>query len=326
MSTRRWFGELESWLRRSGMTKEELAELSERNVAHVLGLFEQPDPNPSLELFLDLVDAAGARFHSVEANEPRAVIERLKEIMSREQVLTVSALAKVSGVNRSQLSSLLNNPDPNPSLLTFHRLVVALGAERDFVLVSKFDEVVARAAVAGEAEVRAVKQEVKARHLRAVPAATSVAGAERREREAERAAEQDARVRAKLAEVEARIQQLQQVNIALEKQRADFAAEIARLKGANATLERLRAEDAAEIARLIEANRNLELLREEDMAEIERLNELNVSLKRYHAAEIAKWSARNHWGLGKKIALGAGCFAAGAGLATLIARSLRPAR
>lgn len=324
MSTRRWIGELESWLRRSGMTKEELAERSKHNDAHVLGLFDQPDPNPMLGLYLDLADAAGARFHGVAANEPRAVIERVKEIMTREKVLTVSALSKVAGVNRSQLSSLLNSTDPNPSLLTFHRLVVALGAEQDFVLVSKMAQVVAQAVALGEAEVQAVKQEVKARHLHAVPMAASAAGAERRDREAERAAEQDATVRAKLAEVEARVERLQQANVALEKQRDDHAAENVRLRGANTKLEQLREEDAAEMARLIDANRNLKNLHSEDAAEIDRLKRANCTLERHHIAAIERLRAEKGWGLGKKITFGVGCFAAGAGVATLVARALRP--
>lgn len=324
MSTRRWIGELESWLRRSKLSKEELAEHAEHNEAHVLDLFEQPDPNPTLQLYLDLVDAAGARFHGVAANKPRAVIERLKEIMTREKVLTVSALAKVAGVNRSQLSSLLNNSEPNPALLTFHRLVVALGAEQDFVLVSKMDQVVAQAVALGEEEVQAVKQEVKTRHLHAVPTAKSAAGAERRDREAERAAEQDARVQAKLAEVEARIERLQQANVALEKQRDDHAAESVRLRGVNTKLEQLRAEDASEMARLVDANRDLRNLQAEDAAEIDRLKKANCTLERHHIAAIERLSAAKGWSFRKKVAFGATCFAAGAGVATLVARAFRP--
>lgn len=323
MSTRRWIGELESWLRRSGATKEQLAEHSEHNEAHVLGLFEQSDPNPTLQLYLDLVEAAGARFHGVVTNEPRVVIERLKEIMTREKVLTVSALAKVAGVNRTQLSGLLNGRNPNPALLTFHRLVVALGAEQDFVLVSKMDQVVAQAVARGEAEVQAVKQDVKARHLYAV-SAKSAAGAERRDSEAERAAEQDAKVQAKLAEVEGRIERLQQANVALEKQRDDNAAESIRLRGVNTKLEQLRAEDGAEMARLVDANRDLQNLQAEDAAEIDRLRKANCALERHHIAAIQRLNATKGWGLGKKVTFGVGCFAAGAGVATLVARALRP--
>lgn len=313
-------------MRRSRMTKEELAERSKQKNAHVLDLFDQPDPNPTLGSYLELVDAAGARLHGVTANEPRAVIERLKEIMTREKVFTVSALARVSGLNRSQLSSLLNSSDPKPSLLTLHRLVVALGAEQDFVLVEKMNEVVVQAVAVGEAEVERVRQEVKARHLRAVPSATWATGAEHRDREAERAAEQDASVQAKLAEVEARVEQLQQAKIALEKQRDDLAAKTARLGGMNTNLERLRAEDAAEIARLLVANRDLEKLHEEDVAEIKRLTRLNISLERHHIAEIERLRATKGWGLGKKVTFGAGCFAAGVVVATAVGRALRPSR
>jgi hypothetical protein len=221
--------------------------------------------------------------------------------MVRENIATVSALAKVADVNRSQLSRMFNDPAPNPTLATFDRLVVALGAERDFVLVSYVDEAVAQAIVVGSMEVQAVTQEA-ARHLHAVPDPASARTAGEWERllaaaEAERAAaaarERDAQ--AKMDDVLARAFRLHQKNVELEQQHADDAAEIVRVTGANTTLERLRAEDAAEIARLTQANRHLVRLHAED------------------AAEIARLRASGRWSLRKKILFGLGCALTGAG-------------
>ena len=84
MGTRRWFGELEAWLRRTGKTTQQLAERSEHSSAHVLELFAHPEPNPKLALYLELVQTAGARFAGVTVNEPVAAIARIKEIIERE--------------------------------------------------------------------------------------------------------------------------------------------------------------------------------------------------------------------------------------------------
>ena len=310
MGTRRWVGELESWLRRSDLSKDELVERSDHSAAQVLSLFEQPEPNPTLRVYLELVHKAGARFSGVVNNDPVEVITRLKEIMVRENIATVSALAKVADVNRSQLSRLFNDPNPNPSLAVFHRLVVALGAEQDFVLVSHLDEVVAQAIVAGSME-QAVTMEAAARHLHAVPdpaSARTMGEWERRyaaaeaERVAAAASELDAQ--AKMDDVLARAFQLQQRIVDLEQQHADDAAEYVRVTGANVTLERLRAEDAAEIARLTHANRHLVRLHAEDVAEIARLKS-------------------GHWSLRKKLLFGLGCALTGAGAVRLATHGRR---
>ena len=290
-------------MRRAELSKDELVERSDHSAAQVLSLFEQPEPNPTLRVYLELVDKAGARFKGVVNNNPVEVITRLKEIMARENIATVSALAKVADVNRSQLSRMFNAPDPNPTLAVFDRLVVALGAERDFVLVSIADAAVAQAIVVGSIEVQAATQEA-ARHLHAVPdpaSTTTVREWERRlaAAEAERtaAAAQERDAKAKMDAVLERAFQLHQKVVDLEQQHADDAAEIVRVTGANATLERLRAEDAAEIARLTQANRHLVRLHAEDVA------------------EIAKLKAAGHWSLRKKILFGLGCALTGAGAA-----------
>jgi len=192
-------------------------------------LFKEPDPNPTLELFLDLMEAAGARFHGVVLNKPKAVIKRLKEVMTRENVSTLSALSTVSGVNRSQLSTMWNQKEPNPMLATFDRLVVALGAEQDFVLVNLHDAEVAAALAAGEAEVQTAKQVVRS-HIYSVPGLSSEA-AKRAE------AEVHEFVNARIDELTTRIRELYKKNIALEKLRDDQAAELVRFSGLNATLE-----------------------------------------------------------------------------------------
>lgn len=54
MGTRRWVAELEAWMQRSNLS---------HSVPHVLALFRDPNPNPTLGPFLDLMQVAGARFH-----------------------------------------------------------------------------------------------------------------------------------------------------------------------------------------------------------------------------------------------------------------------
>ena len=305
MGTRRWVGELESWLRRSDLSKDDLVRRSDHSAAQVLSIFEHPEPNPTLRVYLELVHKAGARFNGVITNEPVEVIKRLKEIMARESIATLSALAKVADVNRSQLSRMFNAPDPNPTLEVFDRLVIALGAERDFVLVSFVEEAVAQAIVVGSAAVQAATQEA-ARHLHAVPDPASARTMEEWARryaaaEAERvaavASERDAQ--AKMEDVLARAFKLHQTIVDLEQRHADDAAEYVRMTGANATLERLRTEDAAEIARLTQVNRHLVQLHAEDVVEIARLKALG------------------HWSLRKKILFGLGCALGGAGAVRL---------
>src|SRR5690606_37083556 len=96
-------------------SEEEVARGSGHKAAHVRALFADLSPNPSLQLYLDLLTAAGAELFGVEESTPRAVIERLRAVMD-EREITVSELARLADVNRSQLSTLFNDPDPNPKL------------------------------------------------------------------------------------------------------------------------------------------------------------------------------------------------------------------
>ena len=304
MGTRRWVAALESWMRRSNLTAEDLAERSKHSGPHVLALFKDPDPNPTLALFLDLVNAAGARFHGVEVNKPVEVILRLKEIMARENIKTVSALSRVAGVNRSQLSTLWNDAAPNPALATFDRLVVALGAEQDFVLVDLRDAEVAAAVAVGQAEVRTImKQEAKLRHLRALPSPTPQSSAEPT---ADRI-EPTAAVSAKIAELSAQLAELHRTNVALEKVRDDQAAEIARLWRSNRTLERLRAEDAAELARLRQEQRELQERHALAVEENARVTQQNRDFAIRHArdaAELERLTSQKKWDVFENVMIG----------------------
>ena len=304
MGTRRWVGALEAWLSNTDWTKEKLAERSQHSAAHVREMFERADPNPTLRLYLELVQLSGARFQGVTTNEPVEVIKRIKEILVRENIATVSALAKVAQINRSQLSTLFNDPNPNPTLATFDRLVVALGAEQEFTLVPFVDNAVAQAIVVGVAEVQAVRQAAPIRHLHAVPEPASVFTALRRQfREAEAdvaAAARDAAAATMKAELRERIAELHEINVALEKRRADDAAQILRLRGTNAALEELRAEDAAELELLRAANGELERLHAEDALTIARLHEEQARLRE------------------QMLLFGVGCLVTGAGIAAAV--------
>ena len=137
-------------MRRARVSREAAAKKSGHKTAHVLALFDDPEPNTSLRLFLDVVKAAGARLASVGENTPHAVVERLAALAS-EQDVSVSALARLSGVSRPQLSTLFNVSKPNPKLAMIDSLVVALGAEQEFRVVPADAERVAGAPV-GEAD------------------------------------------------------------------------------------------------------------------------------------------------------------------------------
>lgn len=306
MGTRRWVGALEAWLRNTSWTKEALAERSEHNAALVLDMFKQADPNPTLRLYLKLVQISGARFQGVKTNDPIEVIKRIKEILIRENIVTVSALAKIAQINRSQLSTLLNDPDPNPMLATFDRLVVALGAEQEFTLIPFADNELTQMVAVGKADIQAVKQ-VPIRHLHAVtdPRVTSVFTAVRRQLGVVVDADAAVAARARVAEtmsaaLRMRVEELLEVKVALEKRNADDAAELDRLMGTNAALEQLRAEDAAELEQLRAANLELERLHAEDVLTIARLHEEQARLREHI------------------LSFGIGCLVTGAGIAVAV--------
>jgi len=124
-------------MREQGLSKDEVAKLSAHKTAHVLELFEQQEPNPTLKLYLGVVEAAGGRLCGVSDNSPRAFVQRLSQLCERENI-TVSDLARRAGLNRSSLSSLLSSETPNPKLQTIDALVTALGVEADIKRVRLF--------------------------------------------------------------------------------------------------------------------------------------------------------------------------------------------
>ena len=134
MATRRWIKNLERWIDGSGSTTEAVAKRSRHKTAHVLELFADPAPNPTMRLYLELVSVAGARLKGVDDNTPAAVVAHLAALV-RDKGLTLSSLARTSGVSRQQLSTLFNDADPSPTLGTIDRLVAELGAEPDFALI-----------------------------------------------------------------------------------------------------------------------------------------------------------------------------------------------
>lgn len=251
MSTRRWVVELERWIERAGQSREDVARRSKHDTGHVLALFSIPEPNPTLQLYLDVVGMAGARFESVRNNTPAGVVERLKEIKDREKISTVK-LAKKAGITRPMLATLFNDPSPNPSLVTFDRLVAALDAEAEFVLVSYLARSVRLAIAAGatnQAEVHAaivsaVEATAQPRHLHVVPDELAVNDEPARRAEQDRDHERMRRAQQERHDAEERLYEangrvaelcqqceaLQVANLAFEKRRADDAAEIRRLK------------------------------------------------------------------------------------------------
>lgn len=105
MATRRWIKNLERWIDGSGSTTEAVAKRSRHKTAHVLELFADPAPNPTMRLYLELVSVAGARLKGVDDNTPAAVVAHLAALV-RDKGLTVSSVARTSGVSRQQLSTL----------------------------------------------------------------------------------------------------------------------------------------------------------------------------------------------------------------------------
>ena len=125
---------MEKWIRQSGSSTEAVAKRSRHKTAHVLDLFADENPNPSLRLYLELASVAGARFGGVQDTTPAAVVAHLATV-AKDNEIALASLARASSVGRPLLSTLFNDPDPNPSLATVDRIVTALDAASDFDLV-----------------------------------------------------------------------------------------------------------------------------------------------------------------------------------------------
>ena len=134
VDSRAWIERLQAWMTSLNLSPEELARRAKRDRATVAGLLGRQDRQTSLRLFLDLVRNAGARLSGVHDSTPRGLFRRLKELLSR-QGLSITTLARKSGIHRTQLSTLFNKSNPNPCLLTVQRIIAVLDAETEVNLV-----------------------------------------------------------------------------------------------------------------------------------------------------------------------------------------------
>lgn len=189
-------------MRRAGTTKDEVARKSKHGTAHVLEMFNAQDPNPSLRLYLEILDVAGARLTGVKDNTPKAVVNRLAELRD-QRGLNNAELNRRSGVPRQTISTLFNDPEPNPGLAMVDKLVEALEAYKEFSIVSVDDPRAAfRTFVGGAGSVTTEAPESSPRqapplHVVDPPAAPMNVDERRRAEEAaarEHAAEQRAQV------------------------------------------------------------------------------------------------------------------------------------
>ena len=119
---------MEKFIRRSGSSTEAVAKRSRHKTAHVLDLFADENPNPSLRLYLELASVAGARFGGVQDTTPAAVVAHLATV-AKDNEITLASLARASSVGRPLLSTLFNDPDPNPSLATICLLYTSDAAD-----------------------------------------------------------------------------------------------------------------------------------------------------------------------------------------------------
>lgn len=119
------------------MSREDVARRSGHDYGHVLELFGHEDPNPTLRLYLDLLEAAGARMDTANGNSVEHVVTRLGELRKRAG-LSVAELARRSGMRRPHLSGIINGSRSNMQLAVFDVLVTVLGAEEEMMLVDRW--------------------------------------------------------------------------------------------------------------------------------------------------------------------------------------------
>ena len=77
MGTRRWMGELEKWMGRSGQSKADVARRSKHSTAHVLhqlGLIESPEAHPDCK---DLRGADEAQRMAEAMRRPKRLAQKL---------------------------------------------------------------------------------------------------------------------------------------------------------------------------------------------------------------------------------------------------------
>ena len=129
---------LETWMKRANLSKDDVARRSGHDVHHILKVFDPDGPEPTLRIYLSLLEVAGARFAGVDASTVPAV---LKWIDDRRQGanLDITTLATLAGMKRSHLSRICSGKQ-GIGLETFDRLVKALRAEEDMRLVARGPE------------------------------------------------------------------------------------------------------------------------------------------------------------------------------------------
>lgn len=126
---------LAAWMRDNGISQEVLAKRSVRSKSAITQFFRQSDRHTSLRFYLDLVRGAGASLRGIRESTPHGVIARFKELIA-QQDLSLSALALRASIHRSQVSTVFNKADPNPSLWTVQRLAAALCVEGELDVVA----------------------------------------------------------------------------------------------------------------------------------------------------------------------------------------------
>jgi transcriptional regulator with XRE-family HTH domain len=124
-----------TWMRDKGLSQEALAKRSRRQKTAIAQFFQQNDRHTSLRFYLELVRSAGAGLRGIRESTPHAVIARFKELIVRQD-LSLSTLALRARIHRSQVSTMFNKADPNPSLWTVQRLAAALCVEGELDLVT----------------------------------------------------------------------------------------------------------------------------------------------------------------------------------------------
>lgn len=244
-----WIKQLAEWIWSARLTRGEVARRSKHDVGYVLALFSQANPNPSLRLYLDLLEAAGARMATVGGNTVRHVIGRINELRKAVD-LSVTALAKRAGLQRSHLSRILNDDNPNMQLAVFDALISALGAEEEMRLVARYQTsksiqlALTAGGEGGETATATTTSRPTAppptapRHLHVVSSDDEPPPASRDALEALATATEEAERRARAAEQRARHAE---TRAAVEKTRADAAV-------ASVQEARARADAAAKLA------------------------------------------------------------------------------
>lgn len=124
-----------TWMKSANLSPAEVARRSGHDVHHILKMFDPGGPTPTLRIYLDLLEAAGACFAGVKVNHVPAVLARINDLRRRAN-LEIAELAKRAGMKRPHLSRICNGKQ-GVGIECFDSLVTALGAEEDMRLVAR---------------------------------------------------------------------------------------------------------------------------------------------------------------------------------------------